>query len=83
MPIQPLQGAYYIRPDFIAKYWDGVSKELRASLWRVHREIDGLPNEECSVGALWARFTDEEKRQINRVIEWKEEQLKEAMRQRR
>jgi len=81
MKIKPNSMLEYVTPDEIAECWDGVSESLQAKLWatveEAHADRADVDIEECgpgdvvglsSVVSVWGRFTDEEKLEINSLV---------------
>lgn len=88
MTIEPNQSLSYIRPDEMAECYDGVPRDLGIRLWRSMEGMKPLGEiidmEESSPGdavginsiaSVWHFFTDEEKTQLNAIVEANERMI--------
>ena len=71
--IKPHGWLEVIRPDAIAECWSGVSEDLYIALWRVVPKLKRYESEYPpepdvnSVKSVWRHFSDDEKRQLNKL----------------
>jgi len=77
--IIPVMAAEYCTPDQMAECMDGVSDELYRTLWIAvndHEKEYGVKDYEepidmyndMSLAAMWGRFTNKERVQINAIL---------------
>ena len=77
--ITPVFGAGYCTPDTMAECMDGVSDELNKALWKVVSDYEDEFGdkyyedpmdmyEDQSLEALWDKFTNKERVQINAIL---------------
>ena len=75
----PLDAANYFTPDDMAECMDGVSDELNQVLWKVVSDYEkdfGVKEyeepidmyEDLSLTAMWGKFTNDQRAQINDIL---------------
>ena len=77
--VTPLDAAKYFTPDDMAECMDGVSDELNQVLWKVVSDYEkdfGVKDyeepmdmyEDLSLAAMWGKFTNDQRAQINDIL---------------
>ena len=77
--VTPLDAANYFTPDAMAECMDGVSDELNQVLWKVVSDYEkdfGVKeyeepidmNGDLSLAAMWGKFTNDQRAQINDIL---------------